>query len=145
MTIHAFEFVKNINGTHTHTHSPVHSKRPFSLTFTHSTLSHCHSQDRQDDKHKVRAYNDVVDKTGKYFPLFSSKQIVGGNVWAALRSFSLFFSVATKSSDCKPQQITAIGNRLLDWFSVIMADSRKQKQHLPKSKSNFKIIVFWSI
>lgn len=49
----------------------------------------------------------------------------------------------TKSSDCKPQQITAIGNRLLDWFSVIMADSRKQKQHLPKSKSNFQNIIIF--
>uniref|UniRef100_T1GRP0 Uncharacterized protein n=1 Tax=Megaselia scalaris TaxID=36166 RepID=T1GRP0_MEGSC len=26
---------------------------------------------------------------------------------------------SSKSNDCKPQQLTAIGNRLLDWFSKL--------------------------
>lgn len=43
-----------------------------------------------------------------------------------------------KSSECKPQQLTAIGNRLLDWFSVIMADSKKRRQHQQqKNKVHF--------
>lgn len=44
---------------------------------------------------------------------------------------------SSKSNDCKPQQLTAIGNRLLDWFSVIMADSKKRRQHNQKSKAHF--------
>lgn len=40
-------------------------------------------------------------------------------------------------NECKPQQLTAIGNRLLDWFSVIMADSKKRRQHNQKSKAHF--------
>ena len=43
----------------------------------------------------------------------------------------------SKSVECKPQQLTAIGNRLLDWFSVIMADSKKRRQHNQKSKAHF--------
>lgn len=41
-----------------------------------------------------------------------------------------------KPFECKPQQLTAIGNRLLDWFSVIMADNKKRRQHVQKSKGN---------
>lgn len=36
--------------------------------------------------------------------------------------------------ECKATQLTAIGNRLLDWFSVIMADSKKRRQHSSKPK-----------
>lgn len=39
--------------------------------------------------------------------------------------------------ECQPQELSSIGNRLLDWFSVIMADSKKQKRRTPKSKGNF--------
>lgn len=46
-----------------------------------------------------------------------------------------------KAAECKPQQLTAIGNRLLDWFSVIMADSKKRRQHSQKSKGK----IFHSI
>lgn len=49
----------------------------------------------------------------------------------------IFFVVSefpTKSTECKPQQLIAIGNRLIDWFSVIMADSKKRRQHTQKSK-----------
>lgn len=47
----------------------------------------------------------------------------------------------SKSVECKPQQLVAIGNRLLDWFSVIMADTKKRKQHTQKSKGKVSIIV----
>lgn len=45
-----------------------------------------------------------------------------------------------KAAECKPQQLTAIGNRLLDWFSVIMADSKKRRQHSQKSKGKIYFI-----
>ena len=45
-----------------------------------------------------------------------------------------FVGYPMKAAECKPQQLTAIGNRLLDWFSVIMADSKKRRQHSQKSK-----------
>jgi hypothetical protein len=35
-----------------------------------------------------------------------------------------------KAVDCKPQQLAEIGNRLLDWFSVIMSDSKSKKKIL---------------
>lgn len=37
-------------------------------------------------------------------------------------------------SECQPQELTTIGNRLLDWFSVIMTDTKKQKRRIPKSE-----------
>lgn len=40
----------------------------------------------------------------------------------------------SKLADCKTEQLTAIGNRLLDWFSVIMTDSKKRRQHSQKLK-----------
>lgn len=43
----------------------------------------------------------------------------------------------SKTPECKPQQLTAIGNRLLDWFSVIMADSKRRRQHNQKPKTHF--------
>lgn len=52
-----------------------------------------------------------------------------------LIGFCKFSIAGNKQAICKPQQLTAIGNRLLDWFSVIMADSKKRRQHPQKSKS----------
>lgn len=48
--------------------------------------------------------------------------------------FHLIVDLKSKPFECRPQQLIAIGNRLLDWFSVIMADTKKQKRHTPKSK-----------
>lgn len=45
---------------------------------------------------------------------------------------------STKPMECKPQQLIAMGNRLLDWFSVIMGENKKKKrQHVQKSKARF--------
>ncbi|XP_032578870.1 proteoglycan Cow isoform X2 [Drosophila sechellia] len=74
----------------------------------------------QEDKHKMRNYNEVVEKQQQKF-----------NKNSNLNAFP------SKSAECKPQQLTAIGNRLLDWFSVIMADSKKRRQHSQKSKAHF--------
>lgn len=74
----------------------------------------------RDDKHKVvHEFNEVLEKQ----PTIKSSKI---NKY-----------VMTKPVECKPQQLTAIGNRLLDWFSVIMADSKKRRQHAQKSKARF--------
>ncbi|XP_067618983.1 proteoglycan Cow isoform X3 [Eurosta solidaginis] len=72
-----------------------------------------------EDKHKIRGYNEVVEKPQKY------------------NKNSMNNGFPSKSPECKPQQLTAIGNRLLDWFSVIMADSKKRRQHSQKSKAHF--------
>lgn len=40
-------------------------------------------------------------------------------------------------SECQPQELTTIGNRLLDWFSVIMTDTKKQKRRIAKSEGEF--------
>ncbi|XP_017082669.1 proteoglycan Cow isoform X1 [Drosophila eugracilis] len=74
----------------------------------------------QEDKHKMRNYNEVVEKQQQKF-----------NKNNNLNAYP------SKSAECKPQQLTAIGNRLLDWFSVIMADSKKRRQHSQKSKAHF--------
>ncbi|XP_036224667.2 proteoglycan Cow isoform X1 [Bactrocera oleae] len=73
-----------------------------------------------EDKHKIRGYNEVVEKPQKY-----NKNSMNNGF------------LPSKSPECKPQQLTAIGNRLLDWFSVIMADSKKRRQHSQKSKAHF--------
>lgn len=65
------------------------------------------------------------------------------NIPSRLLSFILISfgtEYQAKVVECKPQQLTAIGNRLLDWFSVIMADSKKRRQHSQKSKGEF---YFW--
>ncbi|XP_044315118.1 proteoglycan Cow isoform X3 [Drosophila rhopaloa] len=75
----------------------------------------------QEDKRKMRNYNEVVEKQQQKF----NKNNNNLNAYPS------------KSAECKPQQLTAIGNRLLDWFSVIMADSKKRRQHSQKSKAHF--------
>ncbi|KRF83754.1 proteoglycan Cow isoform X1 [Drosophila virilis] len=76
----------------------------------------------QEDKHKMRNYNEneVVEKQPQKFVKNNNPS-----------------GYPSKSAECKPQQLTAIGNRLLDWFSVIMADSKKRRQHSQKSKAHF--------
>ncbi|KAL9892907.1 proteoglycan Cow isoform 4-T7 [Glossina fuscipes fuscipes] len=78
------------------------------------------NQQYQEDKHKIRGYNEVVEKPQKY-----------------QKNNNINNGYPSKSPECKPQQLTAIGNRLLDWFSVIMADSKKRRQHSQKSKAHF--------
>nr|XP_040221054.2 proteoglycan Cow isoform X1 [Anopheles coluzzii]XP_040221056.2 proteoglycan Cow isoform X1 [Anopheles coluzzii]XP_049461664.1 proteoglycan Cow isoform X1 [Anopheles coluzzii] len=84
-----------------------------------------------EDKHKIRGYNEVLDKP-------ASTGNNNGNSKPSKLSGSSARYPGMKSSECKPQQLTAIGNRLLDWFSVIMADSKKRRQHQQqKNKVHF--------
>ncbi|XP_037026728.1 proteoglycan Cow isoform X2 [Bradysia coprophila] len=77
-------------------------------------------KEQKPDKHKIHGYNDVIEKPNpKYFKSASSPKF------------------PSKSNECKADQLTAIGNRLLDWFSVIMTDSKKRRQHSQKSKAHF--------
>ncbi|ALC47029.1 CG13830 [Drosophila busckii] len=76
-----------------------------------------------EEKRKMRNYNEneVVDKQSQKLNKNNNNNP----------------SYPAKSAECKPQQLTAIGNRLLDWFSVIMADSKRRRQHSQKSKAHF--------
>lgn len=74
----------------------------------------------------------MLDKSSnKYFKAPSKLNIIEKK---HNQHYTSFKGYAFKTSECKPQQLTAIGNRLLDWFSVIMADSKKRRQHAQKSK-----------
>ncbi|XP_017848048.1 proteoglycan Cow isoform X1 [Drosophila busckii] len=77
-----------------------------------------------EEKRKMRNYNEneVVDKQSQKLNKNNNNNPSG---------------YPAKSAECKPQQLTAIGNRLLDWFSVIMADSKRRRQHSQKSKAHF--------
>lgn len=95
---------------------------PSSSGASQSSSSASSSSRASEDKHKIRGYNEVLDKPVSKLP----------------KSANNGARYPTKSIECKPQQLTAIGNRLLDWFSVIMADSKKRRQHQQqKNKVHF--------
>lgn len=58
-----------------------------------------------------------------------------------IENFAIIFA-GYKQFECKGQQLKAIGNRLLDWFSVIMSDNKKRRQQNQKSKGNEAVLVF---
>ncbi|CAH1967410.1 unnamed protein product [Acanthoscelides obtectus] len=68
-----------------------------------------------DDKERVRGYNEVLD---------DDKTSFGGAASAS----------SYPQKQCSPAALQAMGNRLLDWFSVVMADSAKRKRFKTKSK-----------
>ncbi|KAF4520207.1 hypothetical protein B566_EDAN003920, partial [Ephemera danica] len=57
------------------------------------------------DKQRQREHNDVVDRKNRVQP---------NNFYSSLNS-----------KDCKPSALQAMGNRLLDWFSVLMTEAKK--------------------
>lgn len=67
---------------------------------------------KYDDKHLMS--NEVMEKTPS--PLKST-----------------YNSQSSRNSDCPPSSKPAMANRLLDWFSVVMADSKHRRPH-PKPK-----------
>lgn len=81
----------------------------------------CISQDNNalyaEDKERQRGYNEVTDNK--------------------LYSNSINLVPATPpAKQCSPAALQAMGNRLLDWFSVVMADSTKRRRSHVKSKGN---------
>lgn len=43
------------------------------------------------------------------------------------------------SNDCPPTALQTMGNRLLDWFSVVMADTKRRRQH-SKTKAHLPVV-----
>ena len=70
-----------------------------------------------DDKDRQRGYNDVLDTKPSINHLSS-------NSW---------------SKECSPSALQAMGNRLLDWFSVVMAEAKRRRTH-NKGKG-----IFWCL
>lgn len=73
-----------------------------------------------DDKERMRGYNEVTDNKGIY-----SNSITGADPALPI------------AKQCSPTALQAMGNRLLDWFSVVMADSSKRRRPRNKSKVHF--------
>lgn len=70
-----------------------------------------------EDKERQRGYNDVLDNK-----LYSN-------------SIGTLIPATPPAKQCSPAALQAMGNRLLDWFSVVMVDSSKRRRSHPKSKS----------
>lgn len=68
---------------------------------------------RYDDKHLMS--NEVMDKTQSPLKAMYNMQS------------------PSRNTDCPLSSKPAMANRLLDWFSVVMADSKHRRQH-PKPK-----------
>lgn len=67
-----------------------------------------------DDKDRQRGYNEVLDTKPSINHLSS-------NSW---------------NKECSPSALQAMGNRLLDWFSVVMAEAKRRRTH-NKGKAHF--------
>nr|XP_023016994.1 proteoglycan Cow [Leptinotarsa decemlineata] len=70
-----------------------------------------------EDKERLRGYNEVLDNK------IYSGPILGTPIYPP--------------KQCSPAALQAMGNRLLDWFSVVMADSSKRRRMKNKSKVHF--------
>lgn len=75
---------------------------------------------RYDDKHLMS--NEVPDKTQSPLKTMYNVQSLSRN------------------TDCPSSSKPAMANRLLDWFSVVMVDSKHRRQH-PKPKGKRKFIA----
>ncbi|KAF7278121.1 hypothetical protein GWI33_008740 [Rhynchophorus ferrugineus] len=72
-----------------------------------------------DDKERIRGYNEVTDNKAFSNSITSSDPAL------------------PVSKQCSATALQAMGNRLLDWFSVVMADSSKRRRPRNKSKVHF--------
>ncbi|XP_050298806.1 proteoglycan Cow [Anthonomus grandis grandis] len=72
-----------------------------------------------DDKEKLKGYNEVTDDKA-----YSN----------AINGLDPALPI---SKQCSPTALQAMGNRLLDWFSVVMADSNRRRRPKNKSKALF--------
>ncbi|XP_018321809.1 proteoglycan Cow [Agrilus planipennis] len=84
-----------------------------------------------EDKERQRGFNEVTDN--KIYGSVASGDDVG--------------SETTPNKQCSTVALQTMGNRLLDWFSVVMADSSKRRRVHTKSKVHFpplcKLEVRW--
>ncbi|KAJ8961608.1 hypothetical protein NQ314_005925, partial [Rhamnusium bicolor] len=72
-----------------------------------------------EDKERLRGYNEVTDNK-----IYSN-------------SVGQLDPAMSPAKQCSPAALQAMGNRLLDWFSVVMADSSKRRRPRNKSKAHF--------
>lgn len=72
-----------------------------------------------EDKDKLRGYNEVTDDK------------------AYSNAINGLDSALPLQKQCSPTALQSMGNRLLDWFSVVMADSSKRRRPRNKSKDHF--------
>lgn len=70
-----------------------------------------------EDKERQKGYNDVIDNK-------LNSNAIGTLVPAT-----------PPVKQCSPTALQSMGNRLLDWFSVVMADTSKRRRNHPKLKS----------
>ncbi|OAD53715.1 hypothetical protein WN48_09456 [Eufriesea mexicana] len=89
---------------------------PTMRTMVATDLSRALAGSKYDDKHLMS--NEVMEKTPS--PLKST-----------------YNSQSSRNSECPPSSKPAMANRLLDWFSVVMADSKHRRPH-PKPKGTNK-------
>ncbi|XP_049947819.1 proteoglycan Cow [Schistocerca serialis cubense] len=67
-----------------------------------------------EDKERQRGYNEVLDTKPMLIPSHTSS-------W---------------NKECPPSALQAMGNRLLDWFSVVMTETKRRRSH-NRSKAHF--------
>ncbi|VEN52425.1 unnamed protein product [Callosobruchus maculatus] len=72
-----------------------------------------------EDKERMRGYNEVLE---------DDKMAAGGGGKGVATDKSQASSAVQKQ--CSPAALQAMGNRLLDWFSVVMADTANRKRRL---------------
>lgn len=70
-----------------------------------------------EDKERLRGYNDVIDNK-----IYSN-------------SLGTLIPATPPAKQCSPAALQAMGNRLLDWFSVVMTDTSKRRRSHTKSKN----------
>lgn len=70
-----------------------------------------------EDKERLHGYNEVMGK-------------------ADLNSNSVYGTPIYPNKECTPAALQSMGNRLLDWFSVVMADASKRRKIKNRNKGN---------
>lgn len=78
-----------------------------------------------EDKERLRGYNEVTDNK-----IYSN-------------SVNSVDPALSPAKQCSPTALQAMGNRLLDWFSVVMADSSKRRRPRSKSKGDAHLFEFF--
>lgn len=96
----------------------LHSRVYFTTYALYYVLQGLAVSNRYDDKHLMS--NEVPDKTQSPLKTMYNAQS------------------PSRNADCPSSSKPAMANRLLDWFSVVMADSKHRRQH-PKSKGERKL------
>ena len=96
-----------------------------------------------EDKERQRGYNDVLDSKSTIGSTTDSssdldaKSVTVGTPQAAAAPSAPAGAAAASSKECTPTQRQATGDRMLDWFSVVMNESWRRRSHGPRSRVHF--------